>query len=145
MVSTEAASLVAKRHYRNVMVFKGGIPEWAEAGYPLSKKSDLANVKAESITPQKLSGMLEDVYLVDVRAENVYADGYIPHSRAIPFGHLSNFYTEIPKDQTVVIVDIVGKQAPTASKFLKSKGYPEVFWLEGGMTAWIKQGYGVEK
>ena len=126
MVSTEAARLVAKRHYRNVMVFLGGIPEWKEAGYPLSKKSKFANIKTESVAAKRLSAMLEEVYLVDIRPENVYSDGYIPYSRAIPFGHLSSFYTDIPKDQTIVIVDHKGKQSPAASRFLKSKGYANV-------------------
>ena len=145
MVSTEAARLAAKRHYRNVMVFLGGIPEWKKAGYPLSKKAKYAKVKAESITSRKLSAMLDDVYLVDLRPEHIYSNGYIPFSRAIPLGHLSSFYTDIPKDETIVVVDHKGKQSPTASKFLKSKGYPKVYWLKGGITAWIKEGYSVEK
>ena len=127
------------------MVFTGGIPEWIEAGYPMDKKLNFAGVKTESLTPQKLSGILDDVYVVDIRPEHIYSDGYIAHSRAIPFGHLSSFYTEIPKDQPIVIVDLAGRQAPTASNFLKSKGYPDVSWLEGGMAAWVKQGYAVEK
>ena len=127
------------------MVFKGGIPAWTKAGYALDKKSASAKTKVDTVTPLELSKILEDVYLVDVRVAHLYSKGYIPYTRAIPLDNLSDFYTEIPKDQMVVLIDHKGKQAPTAAKFLKNKGYPRVLWLKGGMNAWIKDGYGIVK
>lgn len=136
---------MAKRRYKNIMVFKDGLPGWIKAGYPVKSLMAADNTKIPSVSAEQLSEMLGNVYVIDVRPENLYELGFLPYSRAIPLGHLSRLYTEIPKKIKIVVVDHKEKQAPTACKFLRSKGYNNVSWLKGGLASWSKQGLELEK
>ncbi|MBW1741255.1 MAG: hypothetical protein JRJ42_09010 [Deltaproteobacteria bacterium] len=141
-----AAGLVAKRGYTNVMGFRDGIPGWAKAGYPLVKEHALPKVNVPSLNAAQLKGMLGNVCIVDVRTEKLYKEmGWIKGSLKIPLGYLSKRYTEIPKGKKVVVVDHAGKQVLVAGRFLKTKGYDDVSRLQGGLMAWLSQGYPLEK
>jgi rhodanese-related sulfurtransferase len=52
---------------------------------------------------------------------------------------------EIPKEKTIVLVDHTGKQVLMAGRFLKTQGYEKVLRLQGGLMAWVSQGYPLEK
>lgn len=141
----KAAGLVAKRGYTNVMVFKYGMPGWVQAGYTLNTINALPKSKIPTLTAAKLKEMLADVYIVDIRTKALYEMGWIRGSHKIPLGLLSKRYTELPKGKKVVVVDHAGKQVLMASRFLKSKGFDNVQRLQGGLMAWINQGYPLEK
>ena len=145
MVSKKAAGLVAKKGYINVRWFRDGIPAWVKAGYPLDKKDALPKTKVPTINARKLNDIVGDVTIVDIRPASLHEMGSIKGSYKIPTGRLSQRYAEIPKDKPVVISDHMGKQALVAARFLKSKGYENVQGLQGGIMAWVGQGYPVEK
>jgi len=141
----QAAGLVAEMGYSNVMTFKGGIPEWVKAGFPLEQSKALEPVDIPTVGVDDLKGMLADVQVVDIRDESVYAMGWLPGSIKIPLGKLSAEYQQIPQGKPVVVVDHAGKQVLTAGRFLKSKGYSEVKRLQGGTMAWSAKGFPLEK
>ena len=136
---------MAQLGYTNIMVFRDGIPAWVKAGYPLNTSSPLKKAKVPSLEPATLKASLDDVYIIDIRPPSVYDKGYIKNSRAIPLGFLSFLVEEIPRNQKLVVVDHKGKQCKTAAKWLKNNGFKDVAWLKGGLTAWAKKGYPVEK
>jgi rhodanese-related sulfurtransferase len=140
-----AAGLVADMGYSNVMTFKGGIPDWAKAGFPLNKSGSLGKEKIPTVSADKLKGLLGGAQVVDIRAPSLYAMGWIDGSIKIPLGKLSTEYSSIPKDKPLVVVDHAGKQVLIASRFLKSKGYTDVERLQGGLMTWSRKGYALEK
>lgn len=141
----KAAGLVADLGYTSVMTFKGGIPAWVKAGYPLEEAGSLGNEKIPTVSANALKGMLGSVQVVDIRAPSLYAMGWIPDSIKIPLGKLSVEYTAIPKGKRLVVVDHAGKQVLIAGRFLKTKGYTDVMRLQGGLMTWSRKGYVVEK
>jgi rhodanese-related sulfurtransferase len=141
-----AAGLVAELGYKNIMVYKDGIPEWGKAGHPLNKDQTVPRVDIPTLNPSQLKEMLGEVYVLDVRLEPSYKKGYIKGSKNIPIHLLSKRYAEVPKGKKVVIVDALGNpHYVPAGWFLKSKGYSDVNMLNGTMEAWEKEGLPLEK
>jgi rhodanese-related sulfurtransferase len=139
-----AASLVAEQGYTNVMTFKGGIPAWVKAGFPLDKTSALPKERVPTIKPEQLHQRLGSVQVVDIRTQKLLKMGWLKDSLKISMGKLSADYAQIPKDKPIVVVDHAGKQVLTACRFLKSKGFGDVSRLQGGLMAWNQKGYTLE-
>ncbi len=141
----QAADELAKLGYSNVMTFKGGIPDWVKAGYPLEQKSMFAPVEIPTISVDELKGSLTGVQVLDVRDPSLYDMGWIAGGTKIPLAKLSTEYQALVKDKPVVVVDHAGKQVLSAGRFLKSKGLTDVKRLQGGLMAWTEKGYPLEK
>jgi rhodanese-related sulfurtransferase len=140
-----AASLAAKMGYSNVQVFPGGIPEWVKEGYPLVTEKALPKIDIPSLNPAQLKGIMDQVLLLDIRNEALYEMGFIKGSVKIPIDLLSSRYKEIPKDKKIVVIDHAGNQVLVSARFLKGKGYQDVSRLQGGVIAWMNQGFPLEK
>ena len=145
MVSKQAAGLVAERGYTNVQWYRDGIPAWVKAGNTLDKQNALPKVDVATLSADKLMESAADFYVVDIRPSSLYKMGWIEGSSKIPMAALSAEYQKIPQDKAIVIQDHAGKQSLVAARFLKSKGYPEVSRLQGGLMAWTRKGYPLEK
>ncbi len=141
----QAAIELAKMGYTNVMTFKGGIPDWVKAGYPLEQKNTIAPVEIPTINVDELKGSLAAIQVVDVRDPSLYNMGSIAGSTKIPMAKLSTDYQALAQDKPVVVIDHAGKQVLSAGRFLKSKGYADVKRLQGGLMAWTEKGYPLEK
>jgi rhodanese-related sulfurtransferase len=90
--------------------------------------------------------MVGNVYILDVRPEFQYKEGCIKGSYNIPIYQISKRYNEIPMNKKVVVVDGHGNPAwIPACWFLKIKGYDNLSWLQGGVDAWEKGGFPIEK
>jgi rhodanese-related sulfurtransferase len=99
-----------------------------------------------ALTQSELQGKLQDVYLLDIRSEEMYKEGHIKGSQHIPFNLISRRYQEIPKGKSIVVIDYLGNPAyMPIGWFLKSKGYNDVMMLKGGMSGWQKEGLPLEK
>ncbi len=126
------------------MTFRGGIPEWLSAGYSLEESKNSSNIPLETILPDELNAGINDVTVLDIRTASLYSMGWIKGSIKLPLALLSQKYTEIPKDKTVVIVDHAGKQIGISAKFLHEKGF-NVKGVKGGLKSWVKAGLPLEK
>jgi rhodanese-related sulfurtransferase len=140
-----AADELAKLGYTNVMTFKGGIPDWVKAGYPLEQKNMFAPVEIPTISVDELKGSSAGVQVLDVRDPSLYSMGWIAGSIKIPLAKLSAEYSTLAKDKPVVVVDHAGKQVLSSGRFLKSKGFGDVKRLQGGLMAWSEKGNPLEK
>jgi len=134
--------------YTNVHAFIGGIPEWRKFNYPMTINKKWQKIKVKRIPPQKLKGLLEkeDLYVLDVRPLNFKKNtSFIKGAFLCPLLFLSDRYTEIPKDRSIVITDWAMKQSPVAAKYLSTKGYPICGVLKGGIERWEGEGLQVEQ
>jgi rhodanese-related sulfurtransferase len=141
----DAAGLVAKRGYTNIMVFRDGLPAWTKAGYPINSPKPLKRSNVPTIEPGQLNKSFDDYLVVDIRPRSAYKNGYLPESRAMPLAYLSKLSTELPKKGKLVVVDHKGKQCKTAAQWLKNNGFSNVRWLKGGLAGYAKAGYELEK
>ena len=86
----------------------------------------------DNITPldvkQKLDAK-EDVFILDVRQPEEYAQGYIPKAYLIPLGELDQRLNEVPKDKYLIVVCQSGGRSDKASQMLDDNGYKKVSFL----------------
>ena len=87
----------------------------------------------------------QDVFLLDVRTQAEYDQGHIPDITLIPLDQVQSRLSEIPKDKTVVVTCRTGNRSAQAAQMLRQNGYTDVHNMQGGIVAWERAGYPVEK
>ena len=78
----------------------------------------------------------KEAILIDVRMPAEYRDGHIPGVVNIPLAELEKRLGEIPKDKKVVLICRTGNRSAQGTKFLRGKGFDNVFNSTGGMSTW---------
>ncbi|WP_232280220.1 rhodanese-like domain-containing protein [Roseiflexus castenholzii] len=87
----------------------------------------------------------DDVVLLDVREPEEYAAGHIPGVRLMPMGTVPVRLNEIPTDKTVIVTCRSGNRSGQITDFLRRNGFTNVHNMQGGILAWQRAGYPVEK
>ncbi len=102
-------------------------------------------IERKTITPSELQAKLtrnENVYLLDIRSQEQFADKHIPKSRSFPSDSLTNFQ----KEEGSLLVVIGSVEDPDANELaedvLKAKNI-EAWFLAGSFEEWSKNGYPV--
>ncbi|WP_292427936.1 rhodanese-like domain-containing protein [Methanoregula sp.] len=118
----------------------GGFPAWFRAARPVGTTG--------ACTVQELEKRLtrEKPFLLDVRdRKNRERIGFIPGSHHVYVGELPQHLREIPKGRLLVIYCDSGFKGSLAASVLAMHGFADVISVLGGMQAWIKAGYPVER
>ena len=89
----------------------------------------------------------EKAPVVDVRTPGEYASGHVPGSVLIPVDSLYTRMDDLPKNNKLVFICGVGQRSALACEIAVAMGLEDVhlYNVEGGIEAWIRQGYPVEK
>ena len=74
--------------------------------------------------------------LLDVRANEEYADAHIDSAANVPLSQLPERVGEMPSDRVVVVYCASGYRSAIASSLLCREGLPRVATLVGGLAAW---------
>jgi rhodanese-related sulfurtransferase len=115
----------------------GGGPQAAEEAAPAKGYED--------ISVDQLHGMMDDrdFMLVNV---HIPFQGDLPGTDvSIPFDEITQHLDQLPadKDAKIVLYCRSGRMSAEAAEALASRGYTNVFNLEGGFRAWGDAGYEV--
>ena len=78
----------------------------------------------------------KEAVLIDVRTPAEYREGHIPGVANIPLDELEKRLGEIPKGKKVVLICRTGNRSAHGTKFLRGKGFDNVFNSTGGMSSW---------
>ena len=78
----------------------------------------------------------KEAILIDVRTPAEYREGHIPGVVNIPLAEIEKRLGEIPKDKKVVLICRTGNRSAQGTKFLRGKGFENVFNSTGGMSTW---------
>lgn len=92
----------------------------------------------------KLANARDGVFL-DVRSVEHFKAGAVPQSRNVPAADLNNKLGSLPKDKPIIIVCERGRTSVGIAQTLKSKGFEEVYCLQGGLAAWVEAGLPLAK
>ena len=116
-------------------------PPFSSAKDPVAISGYVAgNILSGKMTPLYWREMQQAdksrVTLVDVRTPDEYALGTIPGAINIPLDNLRERLADIPENQPVYLFCGVGLRGYLASNILKSKGYPDVRNLIGGLKTY---------
>jgi rhodanese-related sulfurtransferase len=101
------------------------------------------------ITPQQLHRWLEEgrpLQLVDSRTRMEYQQGTIAHAPSAPVSELPAALDRLDLDpgKAVVILCLSGHRSRPGTRLLRARGY-EAYNLKGGIMAWKRAGYALEK
>lgn len=116
-----------------------------EESEKISKEEDLMIESSPKISIEELSKKInskEDLFIVDLRDNLSYEKEHIPNSENIPADSVIETLQSLNKDRSYVIVDFGpnDEMAALMANKLKSSGFANVAYLDGGFSKW-KSGY----
>jgi hydroxyacylglutathione hydrolase len=127
--------------YDNVAGYlAGGFSQWTKAAQEI--------VTLPTCSVQQLEKHLrtESPFLLDVRdIRNWNSVGHIPHAHHRYVGELPSHLDEIPRDQPLMIYCDAGYKGSLAASILAQNNYRDLTNVLGGMTAWKRAGFTIEK
>lgn len=78
--------------------------------------------------------------ILDVRDQDEVSEtGMIPQARWIPLNTLREHLPSLPKESPIVLYCRSGHRSYIAARILRQHAFPQVFNLNGGITAWQQQ------
>lgn len=83
--------------------------------------------------------------LIDVREPHEFAAGHAPGALNVPLQEVERWAETQPKDQPTLVICQTGRRSLRASQILTELGFSAVTNVEGGTSAWISQGFPVER
>ena len=171
--SIVGTSILHRMGVKNVFGLRNGTMGWQLAGFDLERgstrltldtPSESALQKAEThgrkvaaedgvryLRPEDLASFVanrkqQNVYLIDVRSIEEFEAGHVPGFWWYPGGQAaqeSDNAVGVKAGHIVFCCDGVARASVTASLF-RQIGYPNVYVLEGGTTAWTRAGFSLQ-
>jgi glyoxylase-like metal-dependent hydrolase (beta-lactamase superfamily II)/rhodanese-related sulfurtransferase len=117
-----------------------GLIDWKTAGLPLES--------VPQITVHDLAEWLEEgreVTIIDVREPFEWGEGHIAGALHVPMREAAERRAQIPAAPPKAVVCSGGLRSSTVISALKKAGLGNWYNVSGGMTAWQKSGYPVER
>jgi len=78
----------------------------------------------------------ENIYIVDVRTEEQFAEGHIPGAVNIPYNKLGIMIGQIPKDKKVVLYCNTGQKSVSGAQFLADRNFDNIYALTDSYSAY---------
>jgi rhodanese-related sulfurtransferase len=107
----------------------------------LFSKPAVVEVTAEEARTKQKAGAV----MVDVREPSELREGYIAGAVHIPLRSFTQRMKELDPSKEFVIVCRSGNRSITAAHFLQQGGFPQVSSMTGGMIAWTRQRFPVQR
>ena len=97
------------------------------------------------ITVEQAKQMIDnnEVFLLDVRTQEEFDEGYIEGAILIPDYELESRLSEVPEDEKILVYCRSGRRSVTASNILVDAGYTDVYNMLGGINDWKDAEYPV--
>ncbi len=115
-----------------------GMTEWRSQNLPVAE--------VPQITVHDLATMREEqpeLLVVDVREPFEWDEGHIEGAVHLPMGEAVRRLQELPADRPKAVLCAGGLRSSTVISALSRQGLTGWYNVSGGMTAWVKGGYGV--
>ncbi|HAK60000.1 MAG TPA: hypothetical protein DCO77_06395 [Nitrospiraceae bacterium] len=126
--------------YTNVKVYHEGMPAWSKRNYSVLSPKFLQEAFIKKDIPH---------VLLDVRPAKKAKKGFIKGAVTLPAGKVKSALKNFPppkKKAPIIVYDAKGgKKAVKAAKTLVKAGHKKVRLLTGGVKAWEKGKYPLEK
>lgn len=95
----------------------------------------------QEVSPQEAQQQIKNgARLVDVREANEYQEVHAEGAQLMPLSEFETRYSELPKDQPLVMICRSGARSGRAAQYLLDNGYSNVSNLTGGTLAWQEAG-----
>jgi len=93
----------------------------------------------KTVTPDEARQMIDsrkDLLLLDVRGADELSAGYIEGSTLIPLWDIIKGTQRPPKNKPILLICAVGGRSLALGKLMSKNGWPEIYNLKGGISAW---------
>ncbi|OLO29050.1 rhodanese [Alkalihalophilus pseudofirmus] len=93
----------------------------------------------QEITTYELATKMKtdkNAIFIDVREVEEFSEAHVEGMTNIPLSRLANEYTQIPKDQEIVIFCRSGNRSMQAANFLSDQGFEKITNVSGGILSW---------
>ena len=109
--------------------------------YPPPYKTIPANEVAQLIATDNEGGI--GIVIVDVRNVEDYNEGHIKGAINIPSQYLEATVENLEhyKKDIIIVYSLNGVKGSNASMIFTDNGFARVYNLDGGISAWIKEGF----
>ena len=100
------------------------------------------------IGPETARELMErgGVAAIDLRPEGDYRAGRLPGARSLPLATLASRLDELPRDGVLVLYgDAATERVLGAYHLIRARHPGDVYVLEGGLDAWRRLGYRLER
>lgn len=94
------------------------------------------------LTPAQLKSKEKQLLVIDVRGWFEYWMGHIPGAQRFSNNQILK---DIPKEQAIAITCLSGHRSAITAQSLATQGYRQVYNLQGGLLAWQKAGYAIQR
>lgn len=137
---SEAATKLAHLGIADVKGFLGGgMYAWRQAK---SATQTISQISAEELHQMLAKNGLQ---ILDVREAEIYARGHVSGALNFPITQLEMNLSKLDTGRSLVLICAEGHRSSTAASLLARKGFPKLYFVTGGVSAWIKAGYAVEE
>jgi hydroxyacylglutathione hydrolase len=114
---------------------EGGLAEWKAAAMP-TEEFELIDVDTlyrrwQNHTPMPI---------LDVRRDEEWSQGHIPHAQHLHLAELPQRIDEVPHDEPVALICRTGHRAEIAASILAATGRKVIAVGQGGMADWMERG-----
>ncbi|KYC49545.1 MAG: molybdopterin biosynthesis-like protein MoeZ [Candidatus Methanofastidiosum methylothiophilum] len=99
----------------------------------------IAAATYKTLTASQLKQLIdskEDIYLIDVRTEEQFAESHISGAVNIPYNKLGVQISQIPKDKKVVLYCNTGQKSVDGAKFLAERNFNNVYAVTDGYSVY---------
>ncbi len=142
--SKRAAKKAVALGYKDIVVYKEGMPVWEELNYPIYAGPDYEKkMETTKLSPQALKAMIDsgaaDFTIVDVRDETEFAEGHIPGAVNIPVSRFATESGKLDKDKKIIVYCNSGGRSYLAYRKLMKLAYKNIYqtlfadWKEAEM------------
>lgn len=99
------------------------------------------------LSPADVKRMMENgnAQLIDVGEAEEYELRHLPGALHIPVGSVFPRRDELSRDRDIIFVCAIGQRSALACEMAAAAGFTRLHNMEGGIQAWIKEGYPLEK
>lgn len=97
----------------------------------------------KSIPPAEAEQMIaanKELLILDVRSAPELKEGVIEGSEHLPVEEVIMGRHHLPRDRPILLICAIGGRSYAAGQVLSMQGYPEIYNLQGGISAWKKAG-----
>ncbi len=116
---------------------KAGMPSWINAGLPFERTTQRST--------EDVRDRSNDTLVLDVRSDAEWRTGHIEGAMHLMLGDLPHQLQSLPQDRPIVCVCGSGYRSSIAASVLARSGFSGVESMDGGMAAWNKRRFAIER
>lgn len=143
--SKRSAKKAVDLGYKNVLVYKEGMPVWEEFNFPIYAGPDYEKkIETTKLSPEEMKAIIDsgadDFTIVDVRDESEFVEGHIPGAINIPVASFAAESGKLDKKKKIIVYCNSGGRSYIGYRKLMKLSYKKIYqtlfadWKEEGMT-----------